>query len=44
MNKGELDATAILSVKAKQETIEKTNVTKLKKIYVPRIYTECCYK
>ena len=31
MNKGEFDATAILSVKAKQEIIEKTNVTKLKK-------------
>ena len=44
MNKGEFDATAILSVKAKQEIIEKTNVTKLKKKYVPRIYTECCYE
>ena len=31
MNKGEFDATAILSVKAKQEIIEKTNVSKLKK-------------
>lgn len=31
MNKGEFDATAILSVKANQEIIEKTNATKFKK-------------
>ena len=40
MNKGEFDATAILSVKAKQEIIEKTNVSKLKKKNMCQGYTQ----